>query len=776
MARVNAIQTAFTAGEFSPRMYGRVDFDKYRNAAKTIENMLVYPQGGVGRRPGSIYVAEAKSSAAKCRLGKFEFSDTQAYILEFGNTYMRFYTELGQLQSSGSAVEVSTPYTTAQLFDLHFTQSADELYIVHNSHPTKKLVRNSATSFALSSAAFVDGPYLPLDTSGITLTLSGTSGSITVTASSSLFVATDSTGGSGSGAYDRLLRILDGSTWRWLKITAYTNGTTVTAAIQDSATFSGTGAFSSFRLGSFSDTTGYPRCVTFFQNRLALAGTTSQPQTLWMSKTDDYLNFTPGSDADDPVDATLVSNQVNVIEWLVPVRRSLFASTISTEWEITSTTPPVTPSNVSAFPRTFEGGAHVQPIQAKNLVAFVQNSQKRLHAINFSFATDNYIAPDLTLLADHITGDGFDQIDFQRSPEPTIWGLRADGELAGSTFVEDQEINAWHRHISGGISGTATITVTDYSNIAVGTKINITKADGTEVTFTSEASSGDAPSETNGWRPNESNDTTADNIYTAVNAHADFTVANPAANVVTITQTSKTVNGPITITTNDPARLATTNQTNALIESMAVIHYESATTKTDQIWWIVQRNINGSTKRYIEYLDTSVMSDSCLTYSGSGASSVSGLGHLEGQIVSVRVKKNSSHDWSVIANKTVSSGAVALGSTYTNVQIGLPYTHKVEPLRIEYGAQAGASLTRKRRSHEASLLLRNSVGGEVNGDPIILRSSADELGQGIPPFTGVYTHKLDSGWSEDQDITISGSEPLEFNLTSLVIGHNVSDG
>ena len=114
MARVNAIQTAFTAGEFSPRMYGRVDFDKYRNAAKTIENMLVYPQGGVGRRPGSIYVAEVKSSAAKCRLGKFEFSDTQAYILEFGNTYMRFYTELGQLQSGGSAGEVTTTYTTAQ--------------------------------------------------------------------------------------------------------------------------------------------------------------------------------------------------------------------------------------------------------------------------------------------------------------------------------------------------------------------------------------------------------------------------------------------------------------------------------------------------------------------------------------------------------------------------------------------------------------------------------------------------------------------------------------
>lgn len=119
---------------------------------------------------------------------------------------------------------------------------------------------------------------------------------------------------------------------------------------------------------------------------------------------------------------------------------------------------------------------------------------------------------------------------------------------------------AWHQHRLGGVFGAATVTVTDYANIAVGTEIVVTKSDGTEVTFTSEAISGDAPSETNGWRPNESNDTTADNIYTAINAHADFTVANPAANVVTIRETLRAGVSPISVSSQDATRLATANE------------------------------------------------------------------------------------------------------------------------------------------------------------------------------------------------------------------------
>tara|TARA_R100000353_G_scaffold175968_1_gene148042 strand:+ start:1917 stop:2822 length:906 start_codon:yes stop_codon:yes gene_type:complete len=83
-----------------------------------------------------------------------------------------------------------------------------------------------------------------------------------------------------------------------------------------------------------------------------------------------------------------------------------------------------------------------------------------------------------------------------------------------------------------------TITVTDFANIAVGTTIQLTNTKGETITFTSEAVGSSSPSTSLNWRPNTSNDVTADNIFTAINAHADFTVANPASNVVTITSSS----------------------------------------------------------------------------------------------------------------------------------------------------------------------------------------------------------------------------------------------
>ena len=67
MARVAAQLTNFTAGELSPRLDGRVDLAKYPAGCATVENMVIYPHGAAARRPGTQYIAEVKSSAAKTR-------------------------------------------------------------------------------------------------------------------------------------------------------------------------------------------------------------------------------------------------------------------------------------------------------------------------------------------------------------------------------------------------------------------------------------------------------------------------------------------------------------------------------------------------------------------------------------------------------------------------------------------------------------------------------------------------------------------------------------
>ena len=134
MAKAAAALSNFTAGELSPRLEGRTDVSKYFNGCATLENMLVHPHGGAARRPGSIFVAEVKSSAAAVRLISFEFNVEQTYVLEFGNNYFRIMRDGGVVSSGGSPVEVTTTYTTAQLGGLKFAQSADVMYVVHPDH------------------------------------------------------------------------------------------------------------------------------------------------------------------------------------------------------------------------------------------------------------------------------------------------------------------------------------------------------------------------------------------------------------------------------------------------------------------------------------------------------------------------------------------------------------------------------------------------------------------------------------------------------------------
>lgn len=765
MARVNAIQTNFTGGQISPRLFGRVDVESYRNSLKTLNNMIVYPQGGAGRRFGTMHVGEGKDSAAgtdrKFRLVPFEYSDTNAYCLEFGHNYIRFYAQSAQVQSGGSAVEVSTTYTDAQLDELQFAQSADVLYIAHRSHPVRQLVRNSATSFTLSEVVFVDGPYLDDNTTATTIAASATSGSVTLTASASFFT---------SSHVGALFRITNSGTTGYAKVTAFTNATTVTAAVQSA--LGGTSAVTTWREGAFSTERGYPGCITFFEQRLCLAGTAHRPQTVWVSKVDDYENFTPGANDDDPIPFTIAANKVNIIQWLSQARNSLFIGTVGAEWQVKgANNAAITPSNIIVRQQTSEGSARIQPVPIKNALLFIQRGGEKLHEVTFDFLTDSFQAPDLTLLSEDITSGGITHFDAQRTPDPIIWAVLSDGTLSAMTYQPDQKIQAWHKHTIGGAASAATITVTDYANIAVSTDIVVTKSDGSTVTFSSEASSGDAPSTTNGWRPNESNNTTADNIYTAINAHADFTVANPAANVVTVTETQKAGTGPITLKSSDPVRVATADESYAVAESIAVIPKDiTAGIYIDQVWLGVKRTVNGATKRYIEYIDSTLNTDSSLTYSGSSTSSISGLSHLEGQTVAVKVDDAPQPD------KVVSSGAISISPAGTAAEVGLPYTHTLTTLPPEFGAQAGASLSRLRRMHEVVLYLRASSGGLINSDNIIYRSSADDMGTALPLFTGTIRYTPDDSWDRDGNITISGTQPLPFNLTALIMGTNVSEG
>ncbi len=255
MPKVSSLQASFSGGEFSPIMYGRVDTERYKSGLQTCLNYIPTLPGPLIRRPGTKYVNNVKDSANAPALIPFIFSQTQSYMLEFGDKYIRFYANGGQvitasnvfsifgitgpsgtgtngtafltalqfhsttsnayglptqaiLTSSviaaGSVLELVTPYSVADVSQIRFAQQNDTVYLAHPHYAPFKLQRFSNTEWTLSPVVFNPGPYLPLnsysrigDSTRITLQPSNAlSGTLSTGPSYSIYGAADN----GSGA------------------------------------------------------------------------------------------------------------------------------------------------------------------------------------------------------------------------------------------------------------------------------------------------------------------------------------------------------------------------------------------------------------------------------------------------------------------------------------------------------------------------------------------------------------------------------------------------
>lgn len=374
-------------------------------------------------------------------------------MLEFGDQYIRFYKDNGQILSSGSAYEISSPYLEAELFDIKYAQSADVMYVCHPNHPVKKLSRTGHTSWTLTTVEFTDGPYLDDNITTTTLTSSAhTVGTgRTLTASSTTGINNDQ--GWLSTDVGREVTFRDG----YGKITGYTSSTVVTWEILEDT---GSGSHSTdWSLGAFSDTTGHPSCVTFFEQRLVFAATLSQPQTIFFSRSGDYENMNENRGGtiadDDAIIYTIASNQVNAIRFMTSTR-TLIIGTAGGEFTVSGggTDVAVTPTNILIKKQSNNGAANVDALAVGNATIFLQRARRKMRELAYNFDVDGYVAPDLTILAEHISEGGFKQLSYQQEPNQIIWGVRNDGQLIGLTYQREQQVVAWHRHIFGGAFGS----------------------------------------------------------------------------------------------------------------------------------------------------------------------------------------------------------------------------------------------------------------------------------------------------------------------------------
>lgn len=159
MGTISTVKNVFNAGELSPKVYSRADIDKFKGGCKTMLNFVPLPQGGVQRRPGFEYIASAKNHNAAVRLIPFQFSTTQAYIIEAGNGYFRFYKDGGQiLDANNNAYTLNTNFASADLATIQWCQSYDTLFVTHRNHSPYQVTRTAHNAWSIGAVSFNNAP------------------------------------------------------------------------------------------------------------------------------------------------------------------------------------------------------------------------------------------------------------------------------------------------------------------------------------------------------------------------------------------------------------------------------------------------------------------------------------------------------------------------------------------------------------------------------------------------------------------------------------------
>lgn len=245
-----------------------------------------------------------------------------------------------------------------------------------------------------------------------------------------------------------------------VEITAFTNGTTLTATVKkrlylspqiagypDSANTNTTSLWSD---GAFSGVAGYPAAVTFHEGRLVFGGTTLDAQTIWGSVSDDYENFRTGTDDDESYRHALAAQEHNAIRWMVSERR-LIIGTSGGEFVVGSADDSVivTPSNVRARRHSNFGSDTIQALLINDAVIYAERHGRRIREYGYSFERDRYQAADLTILAEHITDTGIKELAFQQQREAVLWAVTEGGNLIGLTYEREQGVSGWHCHTTG---------------------------------------------------------------------------------------------------------------------------------------------------------------------------------------------------------------------------------------------------------------------------------------------------------------------------------------
>jgi hypothetical protein len=473
MPNIKNLSRSFAAGEITPELFGRVDLDQFQTGLALCRNFITLPHGPAVNRAGTTYVLATKNSATRSRMIPFTYSITQTMALEFGAGYIRFHTN-GEtlLTADGTAIyEVSTPYAEADLFDLHYVQSADVMTIVHPNYPPMELRRLGASNWTLTTISFVSAVPAPAAPAVAVIVGAGTSYnedySYAVTALSDKgeeSLPSPSTTVSNDLSLKPAKNVVSwGAVTGAARYNVYRKfqglfsfvGQTEDTSLIDNNIVPDTGTTPPELANPFSGAGNYPGAVSYEQQRRVFASTVNLPQTMWMTRTGTESNLsssTPSRDTDALV-FRIAAREANTIRHVVPLSE-LVLLTSSAEWAVTangSATQALTPSTLSVQPQGYTGASNVVPVTVSNSLLYAMALGGHIGEMTYNYYAGGYVTQDISLMAPHLF-DFYTIVDmaYAKAPYPIMWCVSSNGDLLGLTYSPANKVSAWHHHDTDG--------------------------------------------------------------------------------------------------------------------------------------------------------------------------------------------------------------------------------------------------------------------------------------------------------------------------------------
>jgi hypothetical protein len=452
MTRINVLQTNFTSGELDPRLLGRSDLRSQENGAALLENVFVETTGGVRRRSGMAYLITA---AGRGRLATFEPSSGGTFLFVFSDLQLDIF------ENEMLLATLTTPWTEDDVKQISWAQFGDSVVVSHPAHAPQQIQKVSSAGWSIADLEFSEKesglscqPFARFAAEDITLAASGTTGTVTLTASSGVFTAEH------LGAIFRIRG-------EQIEITSVASPTSADGLVLQPGGLTdpdgvgpelATDPTIDWDEQSFSDARGWPITISFHQNRMVIGGSRDLPNGLWLSRSGRFLNFDLGTGLDDEAIAfRLSANDAPIIRALQSGRHlQIFTST--GEWIVTG--DPLTPINIQLRQQSRIGSAidrQVPPRDVDGATLFAARSGLEIREFLFADTVQAYQAPDLALLARHRVNVPIDQAFDHRRRLFLI--VMEDGTMATIAIYRNADIVAWSQQATDG--NILSVAVTD---------------------------------------------------------------------------------------------------------------------------------------------------------------------------------------------------------------------------------------------------------------------------------------------------------------------------